>query len=49
MGSYLLVYLGNKPKQVVCLEFIVSEKFAIFEVVLTQFEVACAIGEPYGL
>ena len=49
MGSYLPVYLGNKPKQVVCLEFIVSEKFAIFEVILTQFEVTCAIGKPYGL
>ena len=31
------------------MEFIVSEKFAIFEVILTQFEVTCAIGKSYGL
>ena len=47
--TYLLVYLRNKPKQVVGLEFIESEKFAIFEVILTQFEVACTIGESYSL
>ena len=49
VGSYLLVYLGNKPKQVVGLEFIEREKFAIFEVILTQFEMACAISKSYCL
>ena len=49
VGSYLLVYLGNKPKQVVGLEFIEREKFAIFEVILTQFEVTCAISKSYCL
>ena len=47
--TYLLVDLKNKPKHVVGLEFIKTEEFAIFEVILTQFEVTCTIGKSYSL